>query len=231
VNERSQCSDVDGNVFITQWGSDSQGGKIVEYAHDGASPINTLTLPVFQKPQACSVDPTTGNVAAVAITAGGPDNISIWVGGQGNPQTYSDSLFENYGYCAYDNDGNLYIDGTDTSGRFIVATLRKGSSTFTTLSLKPQIDYGFDLQWRGKYLVIGALGLVYQVQLSGSSGKVVRTIHLRKDRVTQFWIEGHLLAAAVPVKGRGHGPKVVALWRYPQGGRRQRRYFQQATST
>jgi hypothetical protein len=44
VNERSQCSDVDGNVFITQWGSDSQGGKIVEYAHDGAGPINTANF-------------------------------------------------------------------------------------------------------------------------------------------------------------------------------------------
>src|SRR5579863_4497346 len=52
------CSDASGNVWIT----DGKNQNIVEYAHGGTSAIGTVSDSGYA-PYACSVDPTTGNLA------------------------------------------------------------------------------------------------------------------------------------------------------------------------
>ena len=215
VNARSQCANKYGNIFITQGGS-GLGGNIVEFAHGGTSPINTLALPSFQVPQACSVDRATGNVAAVINNEEGQDNISIFLDGQGSPQVYSDPSIQDYEYCAYDDSGDLYIDGF-YNGQFVLAVLPKGSDTFTSIVVNPRIASGRDLQWDGRYLAIGNVDMIYQVKLSGSKGNITNAIHMHKNNLEQFWIRGHTFVGGVPVS-HGRGPQVVAFWRYPAGG-------------
>jgi hypothetical protein len=53
-----ECADAKGNVWI----SNPVGGQLLEYAHGGTSPINTLTL-IDQLVISCSVDPATGAIA------------------------------------------------------------------------------------------------------------------------------------------------------------------------
>lgn len=47
---------------------------------------------------------------------------------------------------AYDNAGNLFVDGLYGNGYFRMAELPKGSSAFTTLSLNARVFAGA-IQW------------------------------------------------------------------------------------
>lgn len=53
-----ECTDTAGNVFI----ANARPPEVLEYAHGGTSPIATIKDP-GQYPYACSVNPTTGNLA------------------------------------------------------------------------------------------------------------------------------------------------------------------------
>src|SRR5580700_6025837 len=55
-----ECADATGDVFITSVEGSQQG--VYEYAHGGSQPINFLPL---TEARACSVDPTTGNLAVI----------------------------------------------------------------------------------------------------------------------------------------------------------------------
>jgi hypothetical protein len=132
----AQCSDNSGNVYISDWGSN---GSIVAYAHGGKSPIKTLNLNSLDYAEACSVDSTTGNVAAAAWD-GTTGNVSIFQAGKGTSLIYSDPNISLYPSCAYDGSGNLYVGGTDSKSRFVLASLSQGSSSFDNISLPPNID-------------------------------------------------------------------------------------------
>jgi hypothetical protein len=118
-----ECADAVGDVWITNLGS----REIIEYAHGGTEPIATLTEPPAEKPQACSIDPTTGNLAVT-----NPTDVAIYAGATGTPTTYSDPAIYTLWYCAYDSSGNLFADG-ETSGE--VGEIPEGGSSFTAVRL------------------------------------------------------------------------------------------------
>ncbi len=96
----SFCSDKNGNIFVVQpLGSQSE---ILEYAHGGAEPIQTL-YDANAVAVACSVDPTTGNLAVINFSTNGlqgPGNVAIYQGAQGTPLLYSDASINNFGVAA-----------------------------------------------------------------------------------------------------------------------------------
>ena len=108
-----ECSDKVGNVFIT-----IQGEKIVEYAHGGTKPIATLNDPGYY-PNACSVDPTTGDLAVANVS--GPTkhrgSLAVYKHARGAPKFFVDPdyEFQTYYFCGYDPMGNVFVDGGDPS--------------------------------------------------------------------------------------------------------------------
>ena len=68
-----ECADKAGDVWIVEEGTND----IVEYAHGGTVPIATLSDP-GNAPEACAVDPTTGNLAVA-----NPQTLSAGVGSVG----------------------------------------------------------------------------------------------------------------------------------------------------
>lgn len=212
-NEPSgQCVDKAGNVFIANFGA----SQILEYAHGGTSPINTLSDPGYY-PLGCSVDPTTGNLAvtnrlSTSFTAG---DVAIYEDASGTPTSYTAPNFYYYEFCGYDNRGNLYIDGTTKGSALEYAELTSGSSSFSTLTINQSIGFPGGVQWDGAHLAIGdqSAAVIYQFSISGSTGTKVGSTPLTGSKdVVQFWIQGKKVIG--PDAGLAH----VAFYKYPAGG-------------
>ena len=124
------CSNRSGDVFIPVWSSQTNTNYIYEYAHGGTEPIATLTDSGV--PFGCAVDPTTGNLAVTNVFGLGtgfpPGNVAIYAGAQGTPSYYSDSAITLYGFCAYDDAGDLFVTGQRLGDP--IGELPEGSGSF-----------------------------------------------------------------------------------------------------
>jgi hypothetical protein len=127
-------------------------------------------------------------------------------------------------FCGYDNHGDLFVDGKDSNGAFVLAELSKGSQTFTTISVSQSIESPGQVQWDGKHLAIGDTGVVpsviYQFDVSGSSATKVGATTLNDSMmVEQFWIQGGKVIAPDPKRSCG-GSRIgcIAIYPYPAGG-------------
>jgi hypothetical protein len=207
---RGLCSDTDGNVFVTE-----DSGAVVEYAHGGTSPINTLSAPgAFS----CSWDPSTGNLAVVER----PNSIAIFSGASGTPQIYTDNSFNEFNYCAYDDEGNLFATGqVNGPYQYALAELATGSGSFKTITLNKRLDFLDDLQWDGKYLAINDFyetGTINRVQVSGSSGTIESTTSLGGAQFYGYWTwlqDGTFIS---PIYTGYDRNSLMDFWSYPSGG-------------
>ena len=201
------CSDTQGNVFL------SDGSGLVEYAHGGTQPINTLTAP-GDIDGGCSVDPNTNSLAVVFLSYG--HDVAIFQNEQGTPSLYSSGVEANY--CGYDNEGNLFVDGF--GGPFQLAGLPKGASQFMHISTQ-YLGVTGQIQWDGKYMAFQQQDgpNIYRLSISGSEATIASTVTLKgiKHRQYQSWIYNGTFVA--PFNTHGERPTAVGLWKYPKGGR------------
>lgn len=202
---RGECSDTQGNVFIF----DPSAHDLVEYAHGGSSPINTLSL---SSGGTCAIDPATNDLA---VPEG--NTVAIFTNEQGTPKVYKDPSFSGFHFCGYDDNGNLFLQGETSGGSVSLVEFNSGSGSFNDITLNEQGGYG-DIQWDGRYLAIDnssgrPLSSIYRVQVSGSIGKVVATIRLKDAQHLggDMWIGGGNLVLPI-------GQKEIGFWSYPGGG-------------
>jgi hypothetical protein len=207
-----ECADKKGDVFIAN--SDAQ--TILEYAHGGTTPIQTLSDAGYF-PVGCSVDPTTGNLAVAntyntTFTGGG---IAIYQKATGEPTIYTDTELNFPHLCGYDARGNLYADGFNSAFSFAFAEIPKGSSGFTAITLNQSIGFPGQVQWDGKYVAVGDddASTIYQFTIGGTSGTKAGSTPLNGARdMAQFWIAG------TKVIGPDTLDADVGFWNYPTGG-------------
>lgn len=213
-----ECVDRAGDVWIVEEGPND----IVKYAHGGSTPIATLTDP-NNGPQGCAVDPTTGNlaVANAQTLSAGPGSVAVYANATGTPTLYTDSRMKFVLFVTYDENGNLYANGVDSSLAYRLAELRKGANTLTPIAFKQRIVQASNIQWNGKYLAVGDGGgvvgtgtpVIYHVNVAHSIGKVVGATSLTGTTgVFQFFIHGNTFI------GPNLGNENVMLWSYPDGG-------------
>jgi hypothetical protein len=212
------CSDSGGDVFVVDAGND----KIIEYAHGGAAAINTLNTPTGLN--GCSVDPTTGNLAAAGTYLGGgkPSVVVYPRSGStfGTPTTYSDPQAKEFAWCSYDGSGNLFANGSTETGRSGVSVLDElpqGQNALVNISVGRSLTGDGAVQWDGTYLAIaspssGKTLTIYQLQIASSTAKIVNTIKLRSAaQYVQFWVQASNIVS--PENGVD-----VGVWAYPAGG-------------
>jgi hypothetical protein len=149
------CTDSNANVYI----ADFNENTIAEYAHGGTEPIRALSVP-GSGPSSCAVDPGSGDLAvAVAgtVTGVGAD-LAIYRKAKGRPKIFADPAISAYAYCAYDKDGNLFVDGTPARGYgydFELAELPRQAKSLEAVDLEGGVSWEGGLQWDGQYLVVG----------------------------------------------------------------------------
>lgn len=211
------CADKKGNVWIVNDGA----AEIVEYAHGGTKPIATLSDPGVY-PYGCSVDPTTGNLAVTNAytTSSGAGSVSIYAGAKGTPTTYADPTIFYFRFCGYDDEGNLFVDGwNQTETQVAFAELHKGKTTFKNIELNQSIENPGNVQWDGKYVVVGDVDKSVIYQTSGD--KVVGTTTLSgANFVNEFWVAPGTLAhpQGNKVMAPGQDGGTLGIYAYPAGG-------------
>jgi hypothetical protein len=219
------CSDAKGNVFLTKFKNGSP--NVVEYDHGGTTPIARLHDPGY--PWSCSVDPTSGNLAVATYDASGGGNIAIFSNARGGPNIYRDPNISTYVYCAYDGQGDLFVDGVKGS-KGVLAELPKGSASFIDLTVNHRYYGGSVVSWDGSYVTLAdpLQRVILRLEVSGSTATVVGTTNLKDWRQGAFkevWLLGDAL---ITQPGR-HAD--AGVWRYPAGGRPKRvfRTFEKGT--
>ena len=204
--------DKAGDVFIPLGG----GQEVVEYAHGGTSPINTLSDPGYY-PWDCAVDPTTGSLAVMnkrrQSSYGG--DVLIYKNASGSPTVYTDPELPSPSFATYDDKGNLFVAGQDPGGQYAFAELPKGKKTFTNITLNVSIEAPGGIQWDGTYVAVvdqqASPSVIYHFTISGSNGTEVGSTTLtRSDDLQQFWIQG---GSVISPQGT-----VVYFYDYPAGG-------------
>jgi hypothetical protein len=208
-----ECSDGAGNVFITN----ARPPEILEFAHGGTSPIATLKDP-GQYPYACSIDPTTGNLAVTNEYSRNstPGSVAIYHHASGAPQIYHDSSFYYMFFCGYDDAGNLFVDGQpQPSGGFAFAELPRGRATLREISLNANIGFPGGVQWDGKYIAVGdqISSTIDRFTIEGKTGTETGSTHLNDTKqIVQFWKQGAYVVGPDAIYFR------VGIWKYPAGG-------------
>lgn len=217
------CVDAVSDVYVT----DYAGKKIFEFVHGGTKPIKKLDDSP-DSPYACSVDPTTGNLAVANDNNGTsqPGNIAIWTKGSGTPQTYTTPEAQNFNGCAYDNDGSLLVTGFAYSGPADFAWLPKGGTKLVPIKVpgpNPSREWYYvnGLEWDGKYFGIGA-GYLYRVSVThGQAYYVGMTTFSSSGIGGPFWFynnkPGSQATELVGGVNTDEG-SVVYYWNYPYGG-------------
>jgi hypothetical protein len=203
------CSDTSGNVWVIE--SDSHNhSMLLKYAHGGSEPIASLQLSAHAN--ACSVDPSSGNLAAGTSNS----SVAIWANGQGSPKLYSTSaFFKEAGTISYDGSGDLYMRSLNS--RESGAWLPQNGSTVMQFHVAKLGSYG----WDGRYFVIGpANGYTYTMtryELHAGNGKVVGRVYLKNCAPSyerSFSIAGSGLAASCGIDETNS----LNYYKYPQGG-------------
>jgi DNA-binding beta-propeller fold protein YncE len=213
------CVDKAGDI----WVSEQESGKIKEYAHGGTRAIAVLDDP-GEVPVSCAVDPTTGNLAVANYYRRKDQhhgNIAIFTDAKGKA-TFHSGLIGLYGYfCGYDDNGNLFIDGTShMSAGFLFEELAKGSARLRNITLSGgTIYFPGQVQWDGKYVAVGdqtyerKLGASAIFRTTGAGGKIVSVTTLTGyGDVVEFWIERDTLVAP------NYSARLALLYKYPAGG-------------
>lgn len=206
------CSDAKGNVFVPLLYQQ----KVLEFSHGGTKPIAVLKLP-GSYPYSCAFDPTTGNLAVAGGLYGTTIGVAIFAHEKGRPTTYNDPYVSNAPYCGYDDQGNLFLDGQGVSQNFGFSELPKGAKSFSGITVNQTITIAGTVQWDGKYVTVfqggSGSGIIYRLQISGSSATVVGTTSLNgASGATGSWIVGR----QVVVADQPHD--AVRLYPYPGGG-------------
>ncbi len=197
---RGECTDPSGYVWIV----DQSKGEVLEYAHGGTTPVNVLSAP---DPWGCATSPTSGDLAVSYAAAG---QIEIFHNAAGSGTVVTDPNFAGTYFLGYDNTGNLFVDGYDSSNNFHYAELPAGGSSFTDITLSQTPGGIGNVQWDGKYMAIGdTASTIYQTQ-----GSTVVSSTTLGSCVEQFFILPSKHKVIAPDTCDGN----AGIFAYPAGG-------------
>ncbi len=215
------CTDAGGNVWVVAWGNNT----IVEYAHGGTTRLKTLYAP-HDDIYDCSVDPTTGNLAVTNWGAKNwfKGNVLIYPHASGKPTPYmADGVWFYYG-CAYDQRGNLYVDGWDAylNAYVALAMLPAGQTKFRDITLHPSLEPPMlgGMQWDGQRVAIlnWEWLYIYKIGRTFATGVAV-TFLTDKFPIGMFWITTARNGAQTVIAPDSAGdPSAVQFWQYPHAG-------------
>lgn len=212
------CADASSDIWVVN----QKSTKVQKFARGGKKPVATLNDSAAALPLACAVDPATGNLAVTDMN--GESNIGgvlIYANAQGTPKVYSDSGLVIAYFCAYDANGNLFVDGLDKNYAFVLFELPAGGTNFEQITVSGTIDFPGGVAWDGQYLAVadqayqgGRTSAIDDLSISGSTATIAATVPLNKScDVMQFALVGGSSIAA-PDACRDN----VSDYAYPGGG-------------
>jgi hypothetical protein len=202
----TMCAGARGILFVDYLSSiiEYSGGKQVRTFKDDLRPTN------------CSFS-ATGDLAVANLSPRRGRGASIFVFKKlsSKPTAYFDAQFVRFSSLSYDGDGNLLVDGSTETGAPGFAAIPNGSRAFVDVAVRPRIARPNRIQWDGSHFAVGVTrtNKIHQVDVSGSTGRIVGTTALRKCTLLDFYIVNAQLLANCGA---------IAVFEYPAGGEAQR---------
>jgi hypothetical protein len=229
VQPQGECSNAKGDVWIT----DTNAQMIYEVSHQGRLENQLSDSGGF--PAACAWDRSTGNLAVMDFFdgSGSPGDVRVYKGGSGEPATYTNRKQYYYNFGGYDATGNLFFDGRNADGRFMLSELAKGASSAHTVAVRGgTIYYPGMVQWLSAKagLLVGDqscgnvyTSCVYALRVAGNTATIAKTIRLENSGGGQVCdlvqgIEANGQIAGSDNDFCGSLPSTTYLWSYPAGG-------------
>ena len=219
------CPDaVTGNIYFPA----NISGPIVllQFPYGATSASARLLPPDGYDVTACSADPSSGNLAVTINKNGGGTGgyIAIYSPGSSQPQTYSDPDLLGYGFCTYDNEGDLFFLSAIKPDEQVLAELLGTSGSFEVFSLNLNALVT-SLQWDGRYVTAESRGRrhgtpseIYRLAVVGSTATIVSTTKL-KGAFGGIWIQGSTALSGRFGNAKGRSERYMAYYRYPKGGK------------
>ncbi len=214
-NVYGPCADSGGHVWVP---AERQGRPfVVEFAAGTTKRIGKLDLPKGSGLGECAVDPVTGNLAVV-----GTNSVNVFAEAKGRSTKHS-LAHVSVTACAYDDQGNLFVDGmkpiSTSQEAFVLYQLPKGGKTFSAIALDKRTGVAGGLEWDGQYVAVATGGngvkpVIYRLSISGSKGTVVQSVHPRGLNF-QAWFA---VANGQMIGTSGIYAPRVRDWPYPAGG-------------
>lgn len=213
-----ECVDSKADVFIVNFGTN----QVFEYAHGATKRLAVLDSP-SEGPNGCSIDPLTGNLAVATLGSNSSGAIEVYKAARGRPTIYQDSKFQQFFFCGYDTNGNLFTDGLSAPGSayFAFAELPGGSSAFKNITLNQYIGFPGQVQWDGAHVAVGdeSTPVIYQFHIRGGRGTMVgKTALAGATFFKQFWIQDETLILPNSYFGSHSLQSDALYYRYPAGG-------------
>jgi hypothetical protein len=209
---QGECTNVEYGVGKkTFWVTASGTDQILELKEDGKSAIKTLSTPSGDVPVGCAIDPKTKTLAATIINTGA---VVLYANEAGSGTVSQTPLIEAF-FAGYDKGSNLYVDGFNNEGEFGLVELKKGSSTWETLSLSNSIEFPGNVQFDGKYVTVNDQEAhdIFGYTCSGTSCTLKQTVSLSgSSDCDQTWIAKSYVIC--PDAGNLDGE----IYKYPAGG-------------
>jgi hypothetical protein len=177
-------------------------------------PIKTLDVSYsIGAPSSCAMD-AGGDLAVGILYGAGGGDVVLFKNASGSGKAYTTPLIEEY-FDGYDDQGNLFADGWNTSDYFQLVELPKGSSTFEKIATSNSVEFPGSVQWDGTYLtVVDQLAdAVYRYTVSGTTAKLKGTVSLSgAGDCAQTWIATGVVYCGDAENGDGE------VYKYPAGG-------------
>ena len=222
------CSDNKGNVWIT----DAAAQLVYEVTHAGRLE-NELQV-TNGLPDACAWDRATGDLAVMILFDGSAaGRVLVYKHASGGASSYTNPNQYYYGFGGYDAKGNLYFDGSDAEGNFMLSLLAKGATSAKTVAVTGgTIYYPGMVQWDAavKRLIVGDqscgnqyASCLYLLKPAKTSANITSTVSLQNSGGGQVCD----LVQGAEYKGTIAGsdynfctssPSTTYVWPFPGGG-------------
>ncbi len=225
---QGMCTDKSGNIWITN----TETSQVLQYSRAGVAMGSVSTPGYF--PVGCAINRTNGDLAVTNIvsTAGEGGSVEVFANASGSGQVLTNPSGFEYFFPTYDNSGNLYVSGTNTSGSYLLSQCSTTSGGCTSMTLSgATVGFPGGLNWDrvNNNLIVGDQGCSegscqYTATVSGSTATVSGTTVLDGVSggicdVDQGTIAPMSKYFAGPCISESSGQaSAAARWAFPAGG-------------
>ncbi|MGB8964345.1 MAG: hypothetical protein WCB99_01775 [Candidatus Cybelea sp.] len=195
-----------GSFWVVESGTDT----VDQFKLGGTSPVASLSVTAGE-PAGCAIDPKTGNLAVSVLSTGA---VIVFAGAKGSGTSFSSGLVEAY-FVGYDNKGNLFVDGKNSSSEFGMAELASGAKSFTPIAPSNSITFPGGVQFDGKFVTVNDQEnhVIDQYTISGSKATLAGSVSLSgSGDCVQTWIGKGDVFCADATNEDGE------VYKYPAGG-------------
>jgi hypothetical protein len=226
---QGECSDNKGDVWVT----DGKAKAIYKLLHSGK--IVGKLSDTYGYPDGCTWNPKTGNLAVMNLlgTNSASGAVLVYHQASGTPNLYYNPKQYYYNFASYDGSGNLFFDGRNTEGKFVLSELAVNAGQAKTISVSGGRIYNPGMvEWdaASRELIVGdqncenkTQSCIYRMTIAANRGTINGQTLLENASGGQVCdlIQGALWKKTVVGSNFnycGSGPSSTNVWPYPAGG-------------